>query len=88
MTSKLEDRLRSTIVKINAGYSSPCWEWIGSRNGAGYANIYTSDRPRITIWIIEGCCGKVDAKGLCTKHCQRARRHGGDTSDRPREDHG
>jgi hypothetical protein len=32
---------------------------------------------------VEGCTGKARCRGLCTKHYQRARRHGGDTSDRP-----
>src|SRR4029077_2239296 len=44
----------------------------------------TSDRPRITICTTEGCDGKVNARGLCRKHYQRARRHDRSTSDRPR----
>jgi hypothetical protein len=33
---------------------------------------------------VQGCTTKVFCKGLCVKHYQRARRYGGDTSDRPR----
>jgi len=33
---------------------------------------------------VEGCTIKAYCKGLCAKHYQRARRHDGDTSDRPR----
>jgi hypothetical protein len=33
---------------------------------------------------VKGCTTKARSKGLCFKHYQRARRHDGDTSDRPR----
>jgi hypothetical protein len=33
---------------------------------------------------VKGCTTKAYCKGLCFKHYQRARRHDGDTSDRPR----
>jgi hypothetical protein len=33
---------------------------------------------------VKGCTTKAYCKGLCAKHYQRARRHDGDTSDRPR----
>jgi hypothetical protein len=33
---------------------------------------------------VSGCTTKAYSKGLCAKHYQRARRHNGDTSDRPR----
>jgi hypothetical protein len=33
---------------------------------------------------VEGCDTKALCKGMCNKHYQRAYRHNGDTSDRPR----
>ncbi len=33
---------------------------------------------------VQGCTTKARCKGLCFKHYHRARRHDGDTSDRPR----
>jgi hypothetical protein len=40
-----------------------------------------SKRGKCTV---KGCTSKEHCKGLCFRHYQRARRHDGDTSDRPR----
>jgi hypothetical protein len=45
----------------------------------------TPDRPRIVrTCSVEGCGGKAIKHGLCNKHYIRARKHNGDTSDKPR----
>jgi hypothetical protein len=41
-------------------------------------------KSRDSTCNVEGCTTKAYCKGLCFKHYQRALRHDGDTSDRPR----